>query len=282
LLVLALMFYRILQRLNELQGQYQRMVVGEASFWSLMERIDEAESHREVAEAGQVAPRLRDEIRLEAVSFAYGEVPVLQELDLVIPAGTFMAILGESGSGKTTLADLVVGLLTPIGGRILVDGEDLAGLDMRSWRRQIGYVPQEMLLLNDSIRRNVTLGDGSFSDEDVEWALRHAGAWDFVSRLPEGPDAPVGEHGSMLSGGQRQRIAIARALVSRPTLLILDEVTTTLDPATEEEICETLAGLRGEATILSISHQPAVRRVADEAYVMSAGRLSPLDAAAAV
>jgi ATP-binding cassette subfamily C protein len=280
LLVLALMFYRILQRLNRLQLQYQTLVTGEASFWSLMDRIQEAESHREPVAPAPMPIELRRDIRFESVSFAYGDVPVLRALDLVIPAGSFVAILGESGSGKTTLADLVVGLHEPTGGRILVDGQNLADLDLRTWRKRIGYVPQEMLLLNDTIKRNVTLGDESLSDEDVRWALEHAGAWDFVGRTPLGPDSPVGEHGAKLSGGQRQRIAIARALVTRPSLLILDEVTTALDPATEAAICETLGALRGEVTVLSISHQPAMREVADEAYLMQAGRLVSADARA--
>jgi len=282
LLVLALMFYRILQRLNGLQLQYQALVTGEASFWSLMNRIREAESHHEAPTQGKAPVTLRRDIRLESVSFGYTDTLVLRDLDLVVPVGTFVAIQGESGSGKTTLVDLVVGLHDPTSGRVLVDGTDLADMDLRAWREQIGYVPQEMLLLNDSVKQNVTLGDERISDEDVEWALRNAGAWEFVSRLPEGVDSPVGERGAKLSGGQRQRIAIARALVTRPALLVLDEVTTALDPATEASICETLAALRGAVTILSISHQPAMREVADEAYLMKGGKLSPMDVSATV
>jgi ATP-binding cassette subfamily C protein len=124
------------------------------------------------------------------------------------------------------------------------------------------------------VRHNVTLGDSSMTDADVERALCLAGAWDFVRAHPEGLDASVGERGTKLSGGQRQRVAIARALVTRPSVLILDEVTTALDPSTEAAICQTLAGLRGEVTIISISHQPAMRAVADETWTMAAGRLS--------
>jgi ATP-binding cassette subfamily C protein len=278
LLVLAFMFYRILQYLNSLQMKFQDLAVSEPSFGSLVERIEEAERQREAVAVGKPI-RLQREIRLESVSFAYRKAPVLRELDLVVPAGSFVAILGESGSGKTTLADLVAGLLEPTEGRVLVDGEDLAGLDLASWRGQIGYVPQEMLLLNDSIRKNVTLGDEELTDEDVEWALRQAGAWNFVSRIPEGFHAPAGERGTKLSGGQRQRIAIARALVTRPALLILDEVTSALDPVTEAAICDTLVSLGGEVTILSISHQPAMRKVADVAYLMRAGSLHPVEIA---
>ncbi len=279
-IVIAFMFYRILQHLNTVQGRLQHLAVGEASFWSLMERIEETEAEREVLAPGASPGPLRQGIRFDRISFAYGERPVLTDLSLTIPAGRFVAIEGESGSGKTTLADLLGGLFVPSAGRILVDGRDLATLDLREWRSEIGYVPQEMLLLGDSIRNNVSLGDPSITEADVERALRLAGAWDFVARAPGGLDAEVGERGMMFSGGQRQRIALARALVTRPTLLILDEVTTALDPATEAEICATLRTLTPEVTIFAISHQAAMHQIADETYRMSDGRLTPLRDAA--
>jgi ATP-binding cassette subfamily C protein len=275
IVVLAFMFYRIIQHLNTLQVRYQVLVVGEASFWSVIGRIEQAESARERPHGGVPPGRLKSELRLAGVSFAYDDGPaILDDLCLDIQAGTFVAIVGGSGSGKTTLVDLIAGLHTPTSGRILVDGVDLEELDLGAWRGQIGYVPQEMLLLNDSVRHNVTLGSAGITDTDVERALRLAGAWDFVRAHPDGLDAPVGERGTRLSGGQRQRIAIARALVMRPSVLILDEVTTALDPATEAAICQTLSGLRGEMTIISISHQPAMRAVADETWTIAAGRLS--------
>ena len=132
-----------------------------------------------------------------------------------------------------------------------------------------------MLLFNQSIFINVTLGDPAFDRRDAERALRLAGAWEFVQSHPDGLDHLIGERGGQLSGGQRQRIAIARALVGRPTLLILDEVTAALDPETEQAICETLRSLAGEVTILSISHQPAMQAAADIAYVLENGRLMP-------
>lgn len=272
-IVLAFIFYRVLQHLNQLQSRYQILIVNQAAFWSLMNRIERTEAAAEVVVGGAPPGRLREGVRLERVSFAYDERPVLHDLDLLIPAGRFVAIQGESGSGKTTLADLVTGLHRPVHGRVLVDGRDLSELDLRAWRSEIGYVPQEMLLLNGTIHANITLGDTTLSREDVERAVSLAGADDFISRLPDGLDSEVGERGAMLSGGQRQRIAIARALVTRPTLLILDEVTTALDPETERAICETLAGLRGDVTILSISHQTAMREVADESYMMRGRRL---------
>ena len=136
----------------------------------------------------------------------------------------------------------------------------------------IGYVPQETLLLHNTIFMNVTLGDETLTTEDVTSALKAAGAWEFVKALPEGMDSIVGERGHMLSGGQRQRIAIARALVHKPKMLILDEATTALDPENEAAICRTLGDLRGERTILAISHQSAVLEVADRSYRLEDGK----------
>jgi ATP-binding cassette subfamily C protein len=135
----------------------------------------------------------------------------------------------------------------------------------------IGYVPQENLLLHDTVAANVTLGYAELGAADVEYALRAAGAWDFVSGLPEGIHTVVGERGTRFSGGQRQRIMIARALAHRPKLLILDEATASLDPATEAALCETLAALRGEITVLAISHQRALVDAADRVYRVEKG-----------
>jgi ATP-binding cassette subfamily C protein len=144
-------------------------------------------------------------------------------------------------------------------------------LDLCSWRRLIGYVPQDTILLHDSIFTNVTLGEPSLTVKDVEYALSAAGAWDFVNGMPEGVYTTVGERGAKLSGGQRQRIAIARALIHRPRLLILDEATSALDPKTEASICQTLRALRGQLTILAISHQSAMVDVADRVYQIADG-----------
>jgi ATP-binding cassette subfamily C protein len=179
--------------------------------------------------------------------------------------------MGPSGAGKTTIADLIIGLLRPQLGQILIDNVPLEQIDLRQWRRMIGYVPQEAFLLHDTVLWNVTLGDPEVNEAAAEAALRAAGAWEFVAELPQQIHSSVAERGMALSGGQRQRIAIARALAHGPRLLILDEVTSSLDPQSEAAICRTLRELRGRLTILAISHQAALVEAADRIYRIQNG-----------
>ncbi len=275
LMVLVIVLARILGELGRIQRLYQQMAAYESAFWALRNRIRQAERASE-PELGSAAPRLEHAIHVDDVSFAYGDVPVLRSVSLTIPAGSFTTLVGPSGAGKTTLVDLLTALLRPQAGEIWIDDVPLGRIDRHRWRRMIGYVPQETLLLNDTIFRNVTLGDPGLTAECVERALRAAGAWDFVRGAPDGIQAIVGERGGKLSGGQRQRLAIARALVHRPRLLILDEATSALDAASEAEICSTLRALRGELTILAISHRPALADVADRVYRVQDGRAFPV------
>lgn len=270
LMILVLLLARLLNQLGKIQLQYQEMGTFEAAYWSLQRTLAEAQAERETT-LGTRPPSLTRGIRLDRISFGYADHVVLRNASFDFPAGSFTAIVGPSGVGKTTVVDLVIGLLRPQEGDVYVDDLPLAEIDVRNWRRMIGYVPQETLLLHDTVFINVTLGDRDLTDEDAERALRAAGAWGFVEEMPEGMKTTVGERGSKLSGGQRQRIAIARALVHKPKLLILDEATTALDPATEAAICATLRDLRGELTILAISHQPAILEAADRAYRLQDG-----------
>jgi len=214
---------------------------------------------------------------LKDISFSYGGKKVLKNINLSIPKGAFLSIIGQSGAGKTTIVDLITGLLVPQKGEVCLDGIPLSQLDVKAWRQMIGYVPQETLLLHDSIFFNVTLGDKRFSRKDAEDALKKARAWEFISKMPDGIDTMVGERGGMLSGGQRQRITIARALVHRPELLILDEATSALDPSSELEICRVLEMLKGEYTILAISHREALLKAAEKAYLLRNGIIKPSD-----
>jgi len=270
LMVLVFLLARIVKQVNKIQQQYQEMVILESAYWSLQDTIREAERARE-PELGSKVAALNHAIRLDRVSFTYDEESVLRDASLSFPAGLFTAIVGSSGVGKTTVADLVTGLIRPQQGEVWIDDLPLQQVDVMSWRKMIGYVPQETLLLHDSVLINVTLGDPDLTAADAERALRAAGAWEFIAEMPQGMHSTVGERGGMLSGGQRQRVAIARALVHKPALLILDEPTSALDRDSEEAICETLQQLSGEYTILAISHQPALMRAADRAYYLKDG-----------
>jgi ATP-binding cassette subfamily C protein len=241
-----------------------------------MEHIAAAERVRETGAPppSPAASRpLRHELLLESVCYSYGERLVLSDATATLEAGRLVVVTGPSGSGKTTLTDLVTGLLRPTAGRVLVDGVDATTMDMAAWRRSIGYVPQEPMLFSDTIRANVTLDDEAVDDGQVERALRAAGAWDFVSRLPQRLEHRIGDSGSGLSGGEKQRLAIARALVGSPSLLVLDEPTSGLDRAMEAQICSTIASLRGGLTIWIVSHQAAVHAIADEIWDLREGRI---------
>jgi len=277
-IMLALLSERIISGTGKIQKEYQDMVGGESAFWSIRATIAEAESAREIL-PGTRPPRLAESISVDKVRFAYGEQRVLDDVDLTIPAGELTVIVGTSGAGKTTLADVIIGLAVPQQGEVRVDGVPLREIDAARWRGAIGYVPQETLLLHESVRTNVSLGDTDVSDADVRAALASAGAAEFIAALPEGLDTIVGERGLRLSGGQRQRISLARALVRKPALLILDEATTALDPATEAGICATLRRLRGSVTLLAICHQSALIDMADRVYRVEGGRVTQLSIA---
>lgn len=270
LLLMVFMLVKILKALQKAQVEYQAMSNAESAYWSLMAIINETECERE-AVYGTVNPSFNKNIRLDEVSFAYNRQPVLQQASLVIAKGSFSALLGLSGAGKTTIIDLITGLLLPQKGHVWIDETRLDDVDLKAWRRKIGYVPQETLLLHDTVLMNVTLGDAELTERDVEDALEDAGAWAFVREMPDGLYTLVGERGTRLSGGQRQRITIARALVRKPQLLILDEATSALDPASEVEICRTLRKLAGKLTILAISHQTSLLDAADRAYRIDRG-----------
>jgi len=269
-MVLVVTLGRAFSFLNKVQKQYQKLAQGESAYWSLKDTIQAAHQAEEPL-TGSRQPGLSSGIVFRQVSFAHDQRPVLQDLNLEIPVHQITTLIGPSGAGKTTIIDLVIGLLRPDRGQVLVDGVPLEQFDLKAWRRSIGYVPQETVLLHDSIFNNVSLGDPDIGEERVIEVLKKAGAWDFVQAFPEGLATQVGERGSRLSGGQRQRIVIARALVNRPELLILDEATSALDPASEAAILATLRELREQLTILAISHNESLAQAADRVYQLAPG-----------
>ena len=272
-MLLAFLLVRVLLYLGRMQREYQKMVSSESAYWSLQSAMKEAIEQAENPPDG-VVPVLRHGIRFEGVGFRYRDQWVLRNVSLAMPAGGITVIVGASGAGKTTIVDLVTALLRPQEGEIWIDDLPLQQVDWRAWRRMIGYVPQDTLLLHDTVANNVTLGDPDLTADDAEAALRAAGIWELVSALPEGLQTLVGERGGKLSGGQRQRVALARALAHKPRVLILDEATSALDSETESAICRTLQGLRGDLTIIAISHQSPLVDVADRVYRIADGSAS--------
>ncbi len=261
-MIMIFLIARAVNHLAKGQRALQHMALSESAYWSLTATIDEARAQTEPAR-GFREPSLDHQIRFRSVSFRYESRQVLKELDLSLPAGRLSVVAGPSGSGKTTLIDLVAGLLHPDSGRIEIDGVDLTEIDHRRWRRMIGYVPQDPLLINDSVLRNLTLGDPDLDAEDAERALRMADAWEFIKALPQGLETSLGERGGRLSGGQRQRLAIARALIHQPALLILDEATSNLDAEAEAAVIATVSQLKGKLTMLAVSHDEALVEAAD-------------------
>lgn len=262
LLFVAFLLQRTVMGVGKVQNHWQQLQNHQYALQVVSGTLSRLHEESESA-GGHSVPSLAGELRFEDVSFSYDGRAVLTGFSVVLPANQVTAVVGPSGAGKTTLIDLVIGLQQPDSGRILVDGVPLANINMVEWRRRIGYVPQETVLFHDTIRTNLALGDETLTDADLEEALSAAGGLEFVRELPEGLDAVVGEHGLKLSGGQRQRLAIARALVRRPLLLILDEATTALDPETERTILSTVESLRGRMTVLAISHQAGITASAD-------------------
>ncbi len=275
MVVAGVIFMQITVLSARIQGFLQQAVQVESAYWRTQQLTDELTAHLE-PDPGSRQPTFEMGCRFEHVTFAHAEEPVVRDVSFTIPTGGITVLRGPSGAGKTTLIDLVIGLNKPDRGQVLIDGVPLDELSLSAWRRMIGYVPQELSLLHGTVRDNIALGDESLTTEAIEAALGRGGALDFVRSLPQGLDSDVGEMGTRLSGGQRQRLALARALVHHPRLLILDEVTSALDPETEEQICKGVAELAGTYTIVAITHRPAWAQIATHLYKVDAGKVTPV------
>jgi ATP-binding cassette subfamily B protein len=220
---------------------------------------------------------IRGEVRFEDVRFGYDPGrEILKGVDLLIPAGTSLAVVGPSGAGKSTLARLLYRFYDPTAGRILIDGQDIAGITQRSLRSAIGIVPQDTVLFNDTVGYNIAYGRGGATDGDVEEAAKGAAIHDFITSLPQGYESMVGERGLKLSGGEKQRVAIARTLLKNPPILILDEATSALDSRTEAAIQETLDRIARNRTTIVIAHRLSTVVGADRIAVLDEGRVAEL------
>ncbi len=220
-------------------------------------------------------PGLREGIRLEGVSLRYGAGRpwVLHDIDLEIPRGRTVALVGASGAGKSSIADLLAGLYEPSEGRILIDGVELGALDLASWQRRLGVVSQDTFLFNATLAENIGFGCPGASRSAIAAVAARAQAAGFIEALPDGYDTLVGERGYRLSGGQRQRISLARAFLREPELLILDEATSALDSANERLVQEAIEAFEREHTVLVIAHRLSTVVTADKIVVLEGGRV---------
>lgn len=277
-LVMVVLLTRMMGNIGKIQADFQSAAIVGSAFEAYNELLEKSTEAGERETKGK-KPTLKHSIRFDGVDFSYGDRGVLCDASFEIPVGFSTVLTGPSGGGKTTIVDLIVGLYEPQRGQVLVDDVPLRELDLSQWRRMIGYVPQEIVLLHDTIYANITLGDASIGKDEVIEALKAAEAWSFVKDLPRGLMTHVGERGVRLSGGQRQRVALARGLVTKPKLIILDEVTSALDPETEQAICRSVRALPGDVAILSITHRPAFLNIADRVYSVEDGKVEESDTA---
>jgi ATP-binding cassette, subfamily C, bacterial len=282
-LLLLVVFTRLMPRLSVAFTQYQSFVSELPAFRNVMELRLECLKMAEEEPGPEPPPALRQAIRLENVSFAYSDErgPVLDHLSLVAEAGRVTAILGSSGAGKSTAADLLNGLLSPNDGRVMIDATELTPSLARAWRGRVGYVAQDTLLFHDTVRANLLWAEPSASEEEMIAVLKRAAA-DFVLEMPNGLDSVVGDRGILLSNGQRQRIALARALLRKPSLLILDEATNSLDMENEKRILDSIHAAVSDSrkpqelplTVIIIAHRASAIERADMVYLLEGGHVA--------
>jgi ATP-binding cassette subfamily B protein len=250
-------------------GLYTNLISGGVSLSRVWELFD---TRAEIAERPGAKPlaNMRGDIEFDGVSFQHGSDAVLQNLSFRVPAGSICAILGPSGAGKSTIADLLVRFYDPDRGAIRLDGHDLRDLKLSTIRKAIVLVDQTPYLFRATVRENIAYARPGATDEEIASAARAAAIHERILALPEGYRSVIGERGQTLSAGERQRIALARALLSNPTVLVLDEPTAALDEANERAIADTLANALEGRTAIVITHRATLARIADQTVSLSA------------
>ena len=273
LLLLLLIYMRAMPRMQSIHSDYRNFITAWPSYQMVVGLEADCLAAAEPSPAAVAPPVFRRELQIEDLSFNYNSagLPALRKVNLHIPAGRITAIVGPSGAGKSTVGDLVMGLFPPDSGRIAIDGTTLTPAIAPAWRERIGYVANETALFRLTVRENLLWARPGATNDDLANALRMAAADEFVRALPQGLDSMLGERGSTLSQGERQRIALARAILRRPALLILDEATNSLDYDNEARVLGAIDALRGELTVLMIAHRLSAIRWADLIYVLEEG-----------
>jgi len=242
------------------------------SFYQISDFQKQALKSKEMI-SGQIFLNVKKNIEISNLKFSYNKKPVLNNVNLKIKTRQITAITGPSGSGKSTLIDLLMAFQLPSSGHIFIDNIDIIDLDFSSYRNKIGYVPQDPLLLNDTIKENLLWASPQATDENIVEACKKANALKFIQDLDYGFDTIVGNRGTNLSGGQRQRITLARALLKNPEIIILDEATSSLDTESENLIQSSLKLLKKECTIIIVAHRASTLRIADQIYVIKNGKV---------
>ncbi len=245
-------------------------------FWRKVsiDRVNELLDGQEEASGGKTLRTAISSLRFEHVDFSYGANPVLQDVSFRIRRGEHVAIVGASGVGKSTIAEMMLGFYPPAAGRVLVNGTDIRELDLRELRRKIGFVGQDILLFDETLRYNLLLGCGDKSDEKLLDACERVGLGDFVRGLPEGLDTKLGAAAHGLSGGQKQRVMVARVLLKDAEFLIMDEATSALDVEIEQKLWDEVAGQGNGRTMVVISHRLQTIRDCDRILVLKEGRIA--------
>lgn len=267
------LIYKIFEYIQTLQANLHRTTEAIPFLNNVLGFENEAIRNREKNE-GSKSFKFDDDLEFKNVNFSYNaDKTVLNNLNFKIKKGEMIGLIGPSGVGKTTIVDLVLRLFSPTQGKILIDKNDISEIDIKEWRKSIGYIPQDIFLMNDTIANNIRFYDDGISNKKIEQTAEKANIYDFIQTLPKKFSAIVGERGVMLSVGQRQRIVIARVLARNPKLLILDEATSALDNESEAKIQEVIENLRGRVTVLVIAHRLSTVTNCDRLLVLEKGEI---------
>jgi subfamily B ATP-binding cassette protein MsbA len=273
-LVFIFILYRLHPQVLELDEGRNTLVAAAPEVEQLVQLLHDSE--KQTIHTGQVPfDTLADAVRFDSVSFRYSpESPwALTDVTMQIPRGQRIALVGPSGAGKSTLITLLLRFYDPQSGTILVDGIPLSDLDLHSWRRHLAVVSQETHIFNASVRENIGYGRPDAGEDEIVAAARLADAHGFISALPHGYDTQVGDYGVGLSGGQKQRIALARAIVRKPDILILDEATNALDSLSENVVMDSVRALGSDVTVIAIAHRLSTVMHSDNIVVLEGGRI---------
>jgi ATP-binding cassette subfamily C protein len=275
LFLLIYLFVMMIPQFSTIQHSYQYFINMLPAFDNVNKLENQCIENSEIVEYMGNKIELDHCITFENVSFSYRKIEsnFMENLNFQILAGKTTAIVGPSGAGKSTIADLVMGIIQPTEGNIKVDDIVISNNFNEYWRGQIGYVAQETFLFNDTIRFNLLLARPKATEQDIMGALKLASANEFISKLPQGLDTFIGDRGVKLSGGERQRLALARALLRKPSLLILDEATSNLDSENEKRILKAIDDLHGKITILIIAHRLSTIKNADHILLLNNGQI---------